>query len=366
MKQNLLFLFAMFCLCSCGSKQYTLEGTVDNKALNGKTIFIKERVDRVWKSIDSTVIENGKFAFKGTVDSAKIAYLAYEFPENNKVRQAFILENGKITAAVDTAGFMSIKGTEQNDLLQTYQDAKNTFNKKSEAFYKTKDSIKTPEQELAFAKAADKLNLEEVAIDKKFVTEHVNTLAGTFAFVNSFYNWTTAEKETVINLLNAETKKVKRVQEIIADVDVEKRVAVGNKYVDFKLPGLNGDSIALSDLVGKTDYVLIDFWASWCGLCMQFLPELKAFYEKHHGVQFTILGVSLDDKKEAWTKCVTARKMDWKQVSDLKGWKCEGSRAYAVNSIPCTVLIDKDGKIAGRNLSLPEIEKLLLKKASGK
>ncbi|HJV78615.1 MAG TPA: TlpA disulfide reductase family protein [Paludibacter sp.] len=367
MKWNLIVLFTVVCLCSCGSKQYAIEGIIGNKALNGKTIFIKERINREWKSIDSTVIENGKFAFKGTVDTAKIAYLSYELPESNKVRQAFILESGKITAAIDTVGFMIIKGTTQNDLLQTYQDAKNAFNKKAEAFYNTKKaSVKTPEQELAFSVETEKLNQEEVSIDKKFATEHANTLVGTFAFINSFYGWATADKEVVIALFNGETKKDKRIQEIIADVEVEKKVAVGNKFVDIKLPGLNGDYIALSDLVGKTDYVLIDFWASWCGPCMQFLPDLKAFYNKYNGTQFTVLGVSLDENKEAWTKTVVARQMTWKQVSDLKGWKSEGSKAYAVNSIPNTVLIDKNGKIVGRNLSLPEIEKLLLKKAANK
>ena len=365
MNKNLLILFTAFCLYSCGSKQYSIDGTVDNVKLNGKTIFIKERLSGEWISIDSTIIENGKFTFKGVVDTVKIAYLTYEYPQSNKVRQAFVLENGKITVSIDTVGFMQIKGTAQNDLLQTYQDAKNVFNKKAEAFYNSKkDSVKTLEQELAFSKEEEKLNKEEVEIDKSFAVQHVNTLVGTHVFSNSFYGWTTAEKESVITLFSAETKKIKRIQEILADVDVEKRVAVGNKFVDFKLPGLAGDSIALSDLVGKTDYVLIDFWASWCGPCMRFLPELKSFYAKHGGTQFAILGVSLDENKEAWVKTVSAHQMTWKQVSDLKGWKSAGSRVYAVNSIPNTVLIDKEGKIVGRNLSLPEIEKLLIKKGS--
>lgn len=367
MKKVLLFLFSVLCMCSCGPKQYSIEGTIDNKTLNGKTIFIKERVNRVWKTIDSTTIENGKFAFKGRVDTIKIVYLAYEFPTGNKVRQAFVLENAKVTAAIDTTGFMIIKGTAQNDLLQTYQDEKNIFNKKSETYYTThKESAKTVDQQLAFSKEIDQLNQEEVSIDKKFATAHVNTLVGSHVFMNSFFEMSIDEKDAIVNLMNTETKNVKRIQEIIADMEIERKVTVGNKFVDFKLPGLNGDSIALSDLVGKTDYVLIDFWASWCGPCMQFLPDLKAFYAKHSGNQFTILGVSLDDNKESWTGAVASHQMLWKQVSDLKGWKCIGSRAYAVNSIPNTVLVDKSGKIVGRNLSLPEIEKLLLAKEPAK
>ena len=367
MKKIVFCLFVVLCVCSCKNSSYTIHGSVENKGLNGKTVFIKERINREWKTIDSTLIENQTFAFKGVSDTAKIAYLAYEYPEGNKIRQAFVLENGNIAAAVDTSGFMVIKGTKQNDLLQTYQDDKNSFNKKSEAFYKSHaNKARTPEEDLAFSKETEKLNKEEAGIDKKFATEQVNTLVGTHVFMNSFYEMNISEKEAIVNLMNANSKSVKRIQEIIADMEVEKKVAVGSKFIDFKLPGINGGTIALSDLVGKTDFVLVDFWASWCGPCMQFLPELQSFYSKHKGTNLEILGVSLDDNKEAWTSTVASHKISWKLVSDLKGWKCEGSRAYAVNSIPSTVLIDKSGKIVGKNLSIPEMEKLMLKKGTAK
>lgn len=367
MKKIALFILIVLCVCSCKNSTFTIQGSADNKGLNGKTILIRERINREWKTIDSTVIANQKFEFKGVCDTAKMAFLVYEFPAGNKERQAFVLENGNITASIDTTGFMIIKGTSQNDLLQTYQDDKNAFNKKSEAFYKTrKDFVKTPEQKMAFSKGIDKLNQEEVRIDKKFAADHVNTLVGTYVFMNSFYGLNISEKEAIVRLMNADTKKIKRIQEIIADVEVEKKVAVGNKFTDFKLPGINGDSIALSDLVGKTDFVMVDFWASWCGPCMQFLPDLQAFYAKYKGTSLEVLGVSLDDNKEAWTSTVASHKISWKLVSDLKGWKCAGSRAYAVNSIPNTVLIDKSGEIVGRNLSIPEMEKLLLEKATKK
>ncbi|MDD4970197.1 MAG: TlpA disulfide reductase family protein [Paludibacter sp.] len=361
MKKTVLFLLVILCVTSCKNSTFTITGSVENKGLNGKTIFLKQRINREWKTMDSTVVENLKFTFKGASDTAKIAYLAYEYPTGNKIRQAFVLESGNVTAAIDTSGFMIIKGTKQNDLLQTYQDEKNSFNKKTSAFYKLHiGKVETPEQKMAFSKDIEKLNQEEINIDKKFALENVNTLVGTHVFMNSFYGYSIPEKESIVNVMNVETKNIKRVQEIIADMEVEKKVAVGSKFIDIKLPGIAGDSIALSDLVGKTDFVLVDFWASWCGPCMQFLPELQSFYAKHKGASLEILGVSLDDSKEAWTSTVASKKINWKLVSDLKGWKCAGSRAYAVNSIPATVLIDKSGKIVGKNLSIPEMEKLLL------
>ena len=365
MKKIILFSFIALCAISCKNSNFTITGSVNNKDLNGKTVFIKERINREWKVIDSTVVENSMFEFKGVSDTAKITYLVYELPAGNRVRQAFVLENGNLSVVIDTTGLIVLKGTAQNELLQTYQNEKNTYNKKVETFYKThKDSLKTPDQKIAFSNELEKLNQEEISIDKKFSSEHVNSLVGTHIFMNSFYGFNIVEKEAIIKLMNSETRNIKRIQEIIADMEVEKKIAVGNKFIDFKLPGLNGDLIALTDLVGKTDYVLIDFWASWCGPCMNFLPDLKAFYTKYKGKQFEILGVSLDDNKDAWVNTVASHQMNWKQVSDLKGWKCEGSRAYAVNSIPHTILIDKNGKIVGNNLSLSEIEKLLTEKVT--
>ena len=112
--------------------------------------------------------------------------------------------------------------------------------------------------------------------------------------------------------------------------------------------------------------VLVDFWASWCGPCIQFLPDLQAFYKKYKGSQLQILGVSLDDDQNAWKQTVKSHNITWKLVSDLKGWKCEGSRAYAVNSIPSTVLINKTGRIVGKNLTISEMEKLLNQKVAKK
>ena len=367
MKKIAFLLFAALCVCSCKNSTFTIHGSVDNKGLNGKTIFIRERINREWENIDSTVIMNQNFAFKGICDTAKIAYIGYEFPAGNKVRQVFVVENGNLTAVVDSTGFMVIRGTRQNDLLQTYLDEKNTFNKKSKVFFKShKEQVKTPEQEIAFSKETEKLNQEEKSIDIKFATENVNTLIGTHVFMNSFYEMNIAEKEGIVNLMNAGTKDIKRIQEITSDMAIEKKVAVGNQFTDFKLPGIKGDSIALSDLVGKTDFVLIDFWASWCGPCMNFLPELQSFYAKHKGSDLEILGVSLDESREAWTGAIATHRIEWKLVADLKGWKCKGSRTYAVNSIPNTVFIDKNGKIIGRNLSIPEMEKLMLEKGTKK
>ncbi|TNE51667.1 MAG: TlpA family protein disulfide reductase [Bacteroidetes bacterium] len=114
-----------------------------------------------------------------------------------------------------------------------------------------------------------------------------------------------------------------------------------------------GQPYALSNLRGK--YVLIDFWASWCGPCRRENPNVVAMYEKYKDKGFDILGVSLDRQEDAWKKAIDQDGLKWHHISDLKGWKSEHAQLYSVTSIPQTLLIGPDGKIIQRNLRGPQL-----------
>ena len=125
---------------------------------------------------------------------------------------------------------------------------------------------------------------------------------------------------------------------------------VGEQYTDIQLPGIQGNIVKISDYISKNKYTLIDFWASWCGPCRAEMPTVVKAYTDYHDKGFEVVGVSLDNDKEAWLQAIELLRMPWPQMSDLNGWDCEGAQLYNVRSIPSNVLIDQQGNIIAKDL----------------
>ncbi len=134
-------------------------------------------------------------------------------------------------------------------------------------------------------------------------------------------------------------------------------IKVGAEAPELILPTKDNKDLALSSFRGKI--VLIDFWASWCAPCRKELPNVKRVYEKYKNKGFEILGVSLDKDRDAWLEAIDKEGLKWPQVSDLKFWQSEACQTYAVQSIPYTVLVDKEGKIIATDLRGADLDKKL-------
>ena len=183
-----------------------------------------------------------------------------------------------------------------------------------------------------------------------------------FSFISSYIlynnrlNYELNELEDFVNHFNIsqDNEFSKLLNEYILQL---KRVAVGQPYLDFTQETPEGTLLSLSELVGKSKLLLVDFWASWCGPCRGENPNVVAVYKVYHEKGFDVLGVSLDMKKENWIKAIEDDGLIWHNVSDLKYWNNEAAQDYAVSSIPSNVLIDENGTIIAKNLRGEDLRK---------
>ena len=149
------------------------------------------------------------------------------------------------------------------------------------------------------------------------------------------------------------TKKPAQPQEQAAEETVDE-----NMYIDITGVTLEGTELSLSEMVGQSDYVLLDFWASWCGPCRRYIPVLRDFYNRFGGDRLEILSCSVDQDEAAWREAMFEERFPWQSMREDAEHPC--SDKYGVQYIPHTVLIDREGHIVGVNLEEPELEEILL------
>ncbi|MDO4727156.1 MAG: TlpA disulfide reductase family protein [Porphyromonadaceae bacterium] len=348
MKKITLSILTAFVLFACGkTTDLKINGTVELDALEGQKVYL---TDNNLTPFDSTEIKKGKFTFKSAVDSTKMVNMLISNENANPIARLFIYEKGEININIAKNGDVAVTGTPMNDVYSDFWRQNKELDKKYE------NALRISE------KAASEVDKEYVELGYKFAKENAKNLVGKIAFLSSYWGMSIEQREDVLSVLDESFKQDKKIAKIISNIEQEKKSSIGQPFIDFTAQDVKGNDIALNSLVGKTDYLLIDFWASWCGPCIKSLPSLKALYDKYKGKRFDIIGVSLDSKKEDWVGAIEKFQLKWTNISDLKQWESHPAKLYAVSFIPNTILIDKEGKIVGRNLHVNEIEEILNKK----
>lgn len=354
MMKKILFATTLLCagLSVSAQSNYVINGTTD-KAKDGQTVYLS-LAEGSWTPVDSTTVAQGKFTFKGTQQKPSFATIGIGRSGIN-----VILEPGDIAVAIgENAG---IGGTPMNDKFQTYQNKLKEFTPQYKALgaeYKTiqkEDKAKMEAWEVKY----EALQKQEDAAQKECIMANTDNIIGSFYLAKAERTLTSDEIDQIVAKASPEFKASGYTQKVINHQIAVKRGNIGVRFTDITLKDIKGQKIALSDYVGKGKYVLIDFWASWCGPCRKEMPAVKAAYEKFASKGFEIVGISLDSSQSAWEKGTADLGITWPQMSDLKGWKCEGAALYGVNSIPATLLVDPNGIIIGKNLRGDEIEKKL-------
>lgn len=178
--------------------------------------------------------------------------------------------------------------------------------------------------------------------------------------LSHFYMLTPEQKAEMFAAIPAERLEWPTLEPVWKEYQIELRTSAGNPYIDIASLQADGTVLALSELVGKTDYVLVDFWASWCGPCRRLMPALKELYASYHpSGKLQILGVSCDTDADAWLQAIEEDQLPWLHIRDQRAEPYTPSDQYGISAIPTTILINKEGVIVGRNLDEDEVAAVL-------
>ena len=342
MKKILTFAAAAALLCSCGNKNgYVIEGTIEG--LDGMVYLLDEERTPV----DSAAVENGTFRLTGTADTPGILTLCDAPDETATFYSAVFIEPGTITVADDTENPMRkhVTGTPANDANDALMAASSAL------IREVRNPETTDERRAAIEEEYEQL------IRSTYEANRTNLFGALLLAQQLSYEFSGQELLDEIALFSPELQQSSILTELKQSAEQKVKSDVGQPYIDFEQPDADGKNISLKSVVENpaNKYVLLDFWASWCGPCMGEVPHLKKTYDEFHKKGFEIFGVSLDRDRDKWLGAVKQNNMNWIHVSTLDAFGNEAAEAYAVQAIPTNLLIDAEGTIVAKNLRGEEL-----------
>ncbi len=356
MKKLLIFLSLIptfLAAQNAGDKGFVIHGKIDGLADGAVKITNTQQDHSV---IASGISKEGQFIVSGMIPEPGLYFLVmgseqpqYIFLENQVINITGAksnIKNIKIEGSQSHRDFMEFNRIfnpligELNGLAATIQKEGNE--KKKNGLINQYDSV---------------VSLVSSEVGNFIVTRKSSYVSPFLLWVTGQLNSDPVVLEKRFNMLD-ETIRTSMIGKSLSEFIAYNKVgAIGSNAIDFTQTDVEGKPITLSSFKGK--YVLVDFWASWCKPCRAENPVVVKVYNKFKDKNFTILGVSLDDKKEAWVKAIQADRLSWNHVSDLQQWNNAVAQLYHVQSIPGNFLIDPNGKIIARDLRGEDLEKKL-------
>ena len=343
---------------------FTITASIDSLAYS--TAYLAQYKDGGFVKSDSAVIEEGTFSFTGSVESPNVQYILFD---DSKDRIIVFIENSDISiAGVDLQKEnIKIAGSALNAQLEQFIVEVKTYEVELKVIVDEYYAAEAAGDEALLKIADQKYTVQDslkIAFVEGYIYNNLNSVIAPYLSLRYMMEKDVAELEKLNNSFAAEIKNSEYVKLIEERIALTKGTQIGQAAPLFSMNDKDGNPIALESFKGN--YVLIDFWASWCAPCRAENPNVVAAYAKYHDKGFDILGVSFDEKKDKWLNAVESDNLTWSHVSDLKGWGNAAGQLYGVRGIPHSVLVDKDGVIIAKDLRGEELHKKLAEIFAGK